>query len=86
MSSVSVIQSSIQQSSSLGANIFTRAEHGSVDTKILQHTSKASSFSTKNYIDLLTTVATSTAGEFIPSSLLTSTQTDVVLQVSTLLQ
>ena len=76
MSSVSVIRSSIQQSSSHGANIFTRARHSSVDTKILQHTSKASSFSTKNYINLLTTVATSTAGEFIPSSQLTSTQTD----------
>ena len=76
MSSVSAIRSSIQQSSSHGANILTRAEHSSVDTKILQHTSKASSFSTKNYINLLTTVATSTAGEIIPPSQLTSTQTD----------
>ena len=76
MSSVSVIRSSIQQSRSHGANIFTRAKHSSVDTKILQHTSKASSFSTKNYINFLTTVATSTAGEFVPPSQLISTQTD----------
>ena len=72
----SVIRSSIQQSRSRGANIFTRAEHSSVDMKIFQHTSKASSFSTKNYINFLTTVATSTAGEFVPPSQLISTQTD----------
>ena len=45
VSSVSVIRSSIQQSSSNGTNIFTLAENSNVDTKILQHTSTASTTS-----------------------------------------
>ena len=72
--SVSVIQSSIQQSSSHGANLFTHAAgHSNVDTKIIQHTSTASTNSnvgavtttptTQIYIKHYTSKTTSIAGQ-----------------------
>ena len=72
--SVSVIQSSIQQSSSRGANLFTHAAgHSNVHTKILQHTSTASTTSnvgavtttptTQIYIKHYTSKTTSIAGQ-----------------------
>ena len=82
--SVSVIQSLIQQSSSCGANLFTHAAgHNNVHTKILQHTSTASTTSnlgavtttptTPSYIKhytsgTLSIAGETSAGEFAPSS------------------
>ena len=81
--SVSVIQSSIQQSSSRGANLFTHAAGpNNVHTKILQHTSTASTTSNvgavtttpttqiyiKHYTSKTTGQTTAGNGEFIPSS------------------